>query len=55
MAELSMPADFSAASVAARWRLATVASVTTATLAPGRSAAMRSPRLAISPRPMTMS
>ncbi len=50
-----IPASASEASAAARCNPATVSSVTMATRAPGRSAAMRCPSPAISSRPMTMS
>ena len=55
MAELSMPAEASDASAAARCALATFSSVTITVRAPGRSALVRAPSEASSPRPMTMS
>ena len=51
----AMPAAASAASAAARWWPQTVSSVTIATFAPGRSAAIFWPSEASWPRPMTMS
>ena len=47
--------EASEASVAARWWRATVSSLTTATLAPGRKVAIRCPSEASNPRPMKMS
>ena len=50
-----MPASASERSVGSSQCLATVLSVTIAVRTPGRSAAMRAPSDASTPRPMTMS